>query len=281
MSTPMRTVTLPSGEQIAALGQGTWGWAERPHRRDSEIEALRTGIDLGMNLVDTAEMYGNGAAEELLGQALRGRRDEAFLVDKVLPSNASKRDTIEACERSLRRLETDRIDLYLLHWRGGTPLAETVNAFQQLQQDGKIRHWGVSNFDHEEMSDLFDVPGGTAAATNQILYNLTRRGPEYDLLPWCSDNRLPVMAYSPIEQARMLEHTALREVAERHDASPAQVGLAWVLRRDGVCAIPRASTLEHVRDNRAALDLELTAADHETLDTAFPAPSTPQPLEIL
>src|SRR5699024_2186792 len=165
MSTPMRTVTLPSGEQIAALGQGTWGWAERPHRRDSEIEALRTGIDLGMNLVDTAEMYGNGAAEELLGQALRGRRDEAFLVDKVLPSNASKRDTIEACERSLRRLETDRIDLYLLHWRGGTPLAETVNAFQQLQQDGKIRHWGVSNFDHEEMSDLFDVPGGTAAAT--------------------------------------------------------------------------------------------------------------------
>src|SRR5699024_9681152 len=248
---------------------------------DSEIEALRTGIDLGMSLVDTAEMYGNGAAEELLGRALRDRREEVFLVDKVLPSNASKKDTIAACERSLRRLNTDRIDLYLLHWRGPTPLAETVEAFQQLQQDGRIRHWGVSNFDHDEMSDLFEVPGGTAVAANQVLYNLTRRGPEYDPLPWCRDNRLPVMAYSPIEQARMLDHTALREVAERHGVSPARVGLAWVLRHDEMCTIPRASTPEHVRDNHAALQLRLTSEDHETLDAAFPPPAGPRPLEIL
>ena len=281
MSATVPTITLPSGEEIPSLGQGTWGWAERPQRRDSEIEALRTGIDLGMSLVDTAEMYGNGAAEELLGRALRNRREEVFLVDKVLPSNASKKDTIAACERSLRRLDTDRIDLYLLHWRGGTPVAETVEAFEQLQQDGRIRHWGVSNFDHDEMSDLFEVPGGTAVATNQVLYNLTRRGPEYDLLPWCRDNRIPVMAYSPIEQARMLEHTALREVAERHGVSPAQVGLAWVLRHDEMCTIPRASTPEHVRDNHAALELRLTAEDHETLDAAFPPPTGPSPLEIL
>lgn len=281
MTTSVPTITLPSGESIPVLGQGTWGWAERPQRRDSEIEALRTGIDLGMTLVDTAEMYGNGAAEELLGEALADRRDEVFLVDKVLPSNASKKDTIEACERSLRRLRTDRIDLYLLHWRGGTPLAETIEAFEQLRHDGRIRHWGVSNFDHDDMSDLLDSPGGEAVATNQVLYNLTRRGPEYELLPWCRDNRVPVMAYSPIEQARMLNSPALAEVAARHGVSPAQVGLSWVLRHVGMCTIPRASSPEHVRDNHAALDLRLTPEDHETLDAAFPPPTGPQPLEIL
>lgn len=281
MTTSIPTITLPSGEEIPVIGQGTWGWAERPQRRDGEIEALRTGIELGMTLVDTAEMYGNGAAEELLGEALAYRRDDVFLVDKVLPSNASKKDTIKACERSLRRLRTDRIDLYLLHWRGGTPLTETLEAFEQLRRDGRIRHWGVSNFDHEDMSDLLDTPGGEAVATNQVLYNLTRRGPEYDLLPWCRDNRVPVMAYSPIEQARMLDSAALAEVAERHGVSPAQVGLAWVLRHEGMCTIPRASSPEHVRDNREALDLRLTTEDHATLDAAFPAPTRPQPLEIL
>lgn len=277
----VRTIPLPSGEPIPVLGQGTWGWAERPERRQDEIAALHTGIDLGMTLVDTAEMYGNGAAEELLGEALAGRRDDVFLVDKVLPSNASKKAAIEACERSLRRLRTDRIDLYLLHWRGGTPLTETLEAFEELRQAGRIRHWGVSNFDAGDMSELVDVPGGGAVATDQVLYNLTRRGIEYDLLPWCRDRGVPVMAYSPIEQGRMLGHSALHEVADRRGTSTAQIGLAWLLRNRCLSAIPRASTPAHVRDNHAALDLRLSEDDVAVLDDAFPAPTEPRPLEIL
>lgn len=276
-----RTITLPSGETIPVLGQGTWGWGERPQRRHDEIDALRTGLDLGMTLVDTAEMYGSGAAEELLGDGLQGRRDEVFLVDKVLPSNASKKNTITACERSLRRLRTDRIDLYLLHWRGGTPLAETLEAFQELQQGGRIRHWGVSNFDPGEMADLLNTPGGDEVATDQVLYNLTRRGIEYDLVPWCRENGVPIMAYSPIEQGRMLDHPALHEVAARHGVSTAQVGLAWLLRTDNLCAIPCAGSREHVRDNHAALGLTLSEQDLDTLGEAFPAPTRAQPLEIL
>lgn len=275
------TIALPSGEVIPALGQGTWGWAERPERREGEIDALHAGIDLGMTLVDTAEMYGDGAAEELLGSALGGRRDEVFLVDKVLPQHATKQGTIDACERSLRRLRTDRIDLYLLHWRGRTPLEETLEAFAELVRSGRIRYWGVSNFDPEDMSELARTRGGEGVGTDQVLYNLTRRGVEYDLLPWCRQRELPVMAYSPIEQGRMLDSPALRQVAERHDASPAQIGLAWLLRNEGVCAIPRASSRAHVQENHAALRLRLSEQDFAELDEAFPPPTSPQPLEVL
>ncbi len=275
------TIALPSGEPIPALGQGTWGWAEHSERRENEIDALHAGLDLGMTLVDTAEMYGDGAAEELLGSALGRRRDEVFLVDKVLPQHATKQGTIDACERSLRRLGTDRIDLYLLHWRGRTPLEETLEAFGELVDSGRIRYWGVSNFDPDDLSELARTRGGEGVSTDQVLYNLTRRGVEHDLLPWCRRRELPVMAYSPIEQGRMLDSPALRQVAERHDASPAQIGLAWLLRNEGVCAIPRASSRAHVRENHAALRLRLSEQDFAELDEAFPPPTSPQPLEVL
>src|SRR5438270_5877416 len=277
----IRTIKLPSGESMPVLGHGTWGMAEDTRRRADEIAALRLGLDLGMTLIDTAEMYADGAAEKLVAEAIAGRRDEVFLVSKVLPSNASRRGTITACERSLRRLGTDRLDLYLLHWRGPIPLEETLDAFAALVRTGKIRHWGVSNFDVSDMEELVDLPGGTAVATNQVLYNLTRRGIEYDLLPWCRERGLPIMAYSPIEQGRLLGHRELQGVAARHGATPAQVALAWVLRQDGVNAIPRAGTPAHVRENRAALDLRLTEQDFAALDRAFPPPTGPRPLEML
>ena len=277
----VRTVPLPSGEVVPALGQGTWGMAEDPRRRAAEIAALRLGLDLGMTLIDAAEMYADGASEALVGEAIAGRRDEVFLVSKVMPQNASRRGTIAACERSLRRLGTDRLDLYLLHWRGRTPLAETLEAFATLQRDGKIRHWGVSNLDPADMQELLRAPGGAAIATDQVLFNLTRRGIEYDLLPWCREHGIPIMAYSPIEQGRMLDHPALHTVAARHDATPAQVGLAWLLRQEGIIAIPKAGTTDHVRENRAALDLRLTAQDLVDLDRAFPPPTGPRPLEML
>jgi diketogulonate reductase-like aldo/keto reductase len=276
-----RTVTLPSGEVVPALGQGTWGMGDDPRRREAEVAALRLGLDLDMALIDAAEMYADGAAEEVVGAAIVGRRDEVFLVSKVLPQNASWRGTIAACERSLRRLGTDRIDLYLLHWRGRTPLAETIEAFTTLQRDGKIRHWGVSNLDPSDMQELMRGPAGGAFATDQVLYNLTRRGIEYDLLPWCRERHIPIMAYSPIEQGRMLAHPALRVIAERHGASPAQVALAWLLRQEGIVAIPKAGNTEHVRENHAALTLHLTAQDLADLDRAFPPPTRPQPLEML
>ncbi|MEV1288583.1 aldo/keto reductase [Micromonospora sp. NPDC049679] len=277
----MRTLTLPGGEAVPALGQGTWGWAQDPARRSEEIAALRCGIDLGMTLIDTAEMYADGGAEELIGEAVAGRRDGLFIVDKVLPSNASRAGTVDACRRSLRRLNTDRIDLYLLHWRSRTPVAETVEAFEQLVEAGEIRYWGVSNFDRSDMAELVAAPGGSEVATDQVLYNLTRRGPEYDLLPWCREHNVLVMAYSPIEQGRLLGHEGVTEVANRHDATPAQIALAWVLRSDGVCAIPRAGRPEHVRQNVAALDVRLTEEDLAELDANFPPPRGPQPLEML
>jgi diketogulonate reductase-like aldo/keto reductase len=275
-----RTVRL-GGRTVPALGLGTWGWAERPERREEEIAALHTALDLGMTLVDTAEMYGDGAAEELLGETLEQRRDEVFLVSKALPSHASRQGTIDACHRSLRRLRTDHLDLYLLHWPGRFPLRETVEAFEQLVAAGDIRSWGVSNFDIAEMAELMAVPGGDAVATDQVLYNLTRRGIEYDLLPWCRENGVPVMAYSPLEQGRLLTQPELATVARRHDATPAQVALAWVLRHDQLCVIPRAGRPAHVRENRAAVDIRLNDEDLAELDRAFPPPRHRQPLEVL
>ncbi|GGV24094.1 oxidoreductase [Streptomyces longisporoflavus] len=263
---------------MPALGQGTWRVGDDPSRRAEEIAALRRGVELGMTLIDTAEMYGSGASEELVGEAIRGHRDDVFLVSKVLPSNADARGTVEACHASLRRLGTDHIDLYLLHWRGGVPLAETVEALEGLVNRGSIGAWGVSNLD---VDDLAELPGGALPQTDQVLYNLTRRGPEYDLFPRCRERSVPLMAYSPLEQGRLLGHQALEAVADAHGSSPLQVALAWVLRHDDVIAIPKASTTAHVEENHAALGISLTDEDLKTLDAAFPAPVRKVPLEIL
>jgi diketogulonate reductase-like aldo/keto reductase len=277
----IRTVRLRTGTAVPVLGQGTWNMAEDRRRRADEIAALRTGLDLGMTLIDTAEMYADGAAESLVGEAIAGRRDEVFLVSKVLPQNASRRGTVAACERSLKRLATDRIDLYLLHWRGSHPLAETVAAFETLQRDGRIGAWGVSNLDMADMSELAGVPGGNACAVNQVLYNPARRGIEFDLLPWCASRGMAVMAYSPVEQGRLLRHPGIARVADRHGATPAQVILAWVLRHEGLIAIPKAGRPEHVRENRRALDIVLSPEDLAAFDDAFPPPTAPRPLEML
>ena len=283
MSRTTRThtrVRLPSGETVPILGQGTWYFGEDARRRTEEIAALRAGLDLGMRLIDTAEMYGDGGAELVVGEAIQGHRDAVFLVTKVLPENATQRGMIAACERSLRRLHTDHVDLYLLHWRGSHRLAETVRGFESLVRQGKTRYWGVSNFDLEDMQELVALPGGDRVATDQILYNLTRRGVEWDLLPWCRRRDIPAMAYSPIEQGRLLSDTKVREVARRHGATPAQIALAWVL-RSGAIAIPRARSEAHVHENRAALDILLTQEDLADLDRAFPPPRAKQPLETI
>ena len=279
----MLTTALPSGESVPVLGQGTWNLGDDPRQRSAEVEALRLGLDLGMTLIDTAEMYGSGASEKLVGEAIHGRRDEAFLVSKVLPQNATARGTVRACEESLKRLRTDRLDLYLLHWRGDVALEETLTGFDSLLRAGKIRYWGVSNFDVADLEELVGLAGGEAVATDQVLYNLTRRGIERNLLPWCRarPHRIPVMAYSPIEQGRLLDHPAIRAVAARHDATPTRVALAWVLRSEGTIAIPRTGKVAHVRDNRAALDLHLTQQDLQELESAFPAPKRKQALEML
>ncbi|MBQ0995321.1 aldo/keto reductase [Streptomyces sp. RK62] len=274
------TIALPSGEEIAAAGQGTWYLGEDPGRREQEIAALRLGVDLGMTVVDTAEMYGDGAAEELVGEALRGRRDEVFLVSKVLPGHADRKGTVAACEGSLRRLGTDRLDLYLLHWRGRWPLEETLAGFTDLMEAGKIRYWGVSNLDVADMTELATLPGGDAVAVDQVLYNLSRRGIEWDLLPWCREAEVAVMAYSPIEQGRILGAEALGAVARALGATPAQVALAWVLEQ-GVSAIPRSGSPDHVRENRGAVDLRLPTEALEVLDEAFPPPTAATPLEML
>jgi len=257
---------------------------ESPARRQSEIEALRLGLDLGMTLIDTAEMYGDGAAEELIGEAIEGRRDKVFLVSKVYPHNATLRGTPAACERSLRRLKTDYLDLYLLHWRGAVPIAETLMAFQSLKRAGRILDYGVSNFDVDDMKEADALPGGEDIATDQVLYNPEHRGIEWDLLPLCRVRGIPIMAYSPIEhpskgQRGMLDHPVLLAIAACHGATPAQVALAWLLQRD-VVAIPKASNPEHVRENRAALDLALTKEDLKELDRAFPPPHRKVPLEM-
>jgi diketogulonate reductase-like aldo/keto reductase len=275
------TVTLPSGETVPQLGQGTWHMGESGRARKDEVTALKLGLDLGMTLIDTAEMYGNGGAEEVVAEALAGRRDECFIVSKVLAENSTRAGTIAACERSLKRLKTDRIDLYLLHWRGRPELAETVSGFEALLASGAIRAWGVSNFDIDDMEELLAVEGGGACASNQVLYNLRRRGIEVGVLPWCRERNMPIMAYSPIEQGRLLRDRALTGVAIRHRATAAQIALAWVLRHTDMMVIPKATTLEHVRENRAALDIALTEQDLAELNRAFPPPKGRRPLELL
>jgi diketogulonate reductase-like aldo/keto reductase len=279
-STDIRKVALPSGEAVVALGQGTWGIGEDRRRRSAEVAALRLGLDLGMTLIDTAEMYADGGAEEVVGEAIDGRRADVFLVSKVLPHHATRRGTVAACHASLKRLRTERLDLYLLHWREDIPLADTLDAFHSLVQSGDIRHWGVSNLDTAEMEELIELDGGEVA-TNQVLYNLARRGIEYDLLPWCRALRIPVMAYSPIEQGRLLANHTLHRVASRHNATAAQIALAWVLRQRDVIAIPKAATLDHVRENREAFDITLTREDLDDLDREFRPPSRKVPLELL
>jgi diketogulonate reductase-like aldo/keto reductase len=279
----MRTLALPGGETVPALGQGTWYMGERQGDAAKEADALRLGVDLGMTLIDTAEMYASGGAEQVVAQAVSGIRDKVFIVSKVLPQNASRSGVPAACERSLQRLKTDRIDLYLLHWRGGHPLAETVAAFEALKARGKIRYWGVSNLDAGDMAELRGVPSGSACAANQVLYHPDSRGIEFDLLPYCERHGIPVMAYSPLGHSvrRLLGSSALQTVAERHGATPAQVAIAWGMRGGNVISIPKAADAVHVRENAAAGDLRLTPEDLAAIDAAHPPPKRKTALDLL
>lgn len=277
----MRTVALPSGECVPVFGLGTWRFGENRAHRAEEIATLQLGLDSGASLIDTAEMYGDGEAETLVGEAISGRRDEAFLVSKVYPHNATRQGTVAACERSLTRLRTDRIDLYLLHWRGTVPIGESIEALVALQAAGKVRHFGVSNLDRADMEAVWSAPGGHAVATNQLLYNLSRRGIEWDLLPWLRTHRIPVMAYSPIEQAKLIRNRKLIEFSRRHDMTPAQAALAWLLKDDDVIVIPKSRRRERLKENLGALDLRLSAEARQELDRAFPPPSSHSALEML
>jgi diketogulonate reductase-like aldo/keto reductase len=279
--TTIRSVSLPNGTTIPALGMGTWYLGEVPARHAAELAALNRGIEIGLTLIDTAEMYGDGAAEVLVGEAIAGRRDEVFLVSKVLPGHASLRGTIAACEASLRRLGTDHLDMYLLHWRGLVPLAGTVEAFEALVRAGLIRCWGVSNFDAPDLDELVQVPGGEQVQTDQVLYNLARRGPEYDLLPWCREAGMPLMAYSPVDHGRLLGHPAVRDMATAKGVTMAQLALAWVLRLPDVCAVVKTSTPGRVIENRAALEISFSQAELDQLDGIFPPPGRRTTLEML
>lgn len=281
MNTP-----LPSGRAMPVLGQGTWRMGHDLSTRESEVAALRLGLDLGMNLIDTAEMYGEGGAEEVVGEAIAGRREKVCIVSKVYPHNATRRGALEACERSLRRLKTDYIDVYLLHWREDVPLSETLEAFQLLREQGSILDYGVSNFDVGDMEEAFALPGGDKIVTNQVLYNLLHRGIEWDLIPWCRERRIPIMAYSPVghnaaEQKQLFGNRTIKEIAARHSATPAQVALAWFFRHPDIVVIPKSSRPDHIRENRAALDLRLAERDFDELDQAFPPPKRKIPLELL
>ncbi|QHM95245.1 aldo/keto reductase [Kosakonia sacchari] len=270
-----------------AIGQGTWYMGENTRLRQKEVDALRAGVDLGLTLIDTAEMYADGGAEEVVGEALQGGlRDKVFLVSKVYPWNAGGKKAIAACEASLRRLKTEVLDLYLLHWRGNYSLAETVEVMETLIAQGKIRRWGVSNLDHSDMQELMRVRGGDACATNQVLYHLGSRGIEYDLLPWCQQRAMPVMAYCPLAQAGrlrdgLLENSTVREIAAAHGVSAAQILLAWVISHQGVIAIPKASSVVHVQENAAALNITLSSDELIRLDNAFPAPGRKTPLDVV
>ena len=275
----MRTLALPSGKIVPILGQGSWKIGESSAKRSAEIAALRLGLDLGMTLIDTAEMYGQGGSEQIVGEAVGDRREEVFLVSKVYPQNADRKGVAAACERSLRRLKMDYLDLYLLHWPGSVPLSETLEGFQALKETGKIRDYGVSNFDRGAMEEAADLPGGKGIATNQVLYNLMRRGIEWDLLPWCLERSIPIMAYSPIDQGRLPRK--LKPLAMRRGVSPSQIALAWLLRREGLIVIPKATNLAHVRENRAALNLTLTIDELAEIDRLFPPPRRKRGLEIL
>jgi len=284
----MKTVQLPDGPHVPALGQGTWGMGEKKSARNDEVAALRLGIDLGMTLIDTAEMYGEGGAEKVVADTIKGQRDRVFVVTKVYPHNASRTELPKACERSLARLRIDAIDLYLLHWREKTPpLAETVDAFEKLRSVGKIKRWGVSNFDVDDMKELLAIENGSNCTANQVLYNLENREIEFDLLPFLNQpstlNHQPIlMAYSPVGHGRgLLENKALQKIAKRHDATPAQIALAWVLRQQEVIAIPKASNEKHVRDNAGSIDIKLTKEDLADLDREFPPPKSKQSLPML
>ncbi len=277
----MKTVQLPSGERVSAFGMGTWYMGEAPSNRQEEIASLRLGIDLGAALIDTAEMYGDGAAEELVGEAIAGSRDQVFLVSKVLPSNATRHGTVQACERSLLRLKTDRIDLYLLHWRGNVPFPETIAGFLELKRAGKIRYFGVSNLDLEEIKEFWSIPEGHAIQTDQLLYNLTRRGIEYELLPWLREKRIPIMAYSPVEQARLLKQEKLIKLARVHGLTAAQAALSWLLAKDDVIVIPKTSRPERLKENLHALERTLTPQQLTELGELFPPPTAPHPLDML
>jgi diketogulonate reductase-like aldo/keto reductase len=277
----MRTVKLNTGETIPALGLGTWHMGESRQSRAAEVKALQLGVDLGLTLIDTAEMYGEGGAEEVVAEAMAGRREKLYLVSKVYPHNASRAGAITACERSLKRLKTDRLDLYLLHWRGSYPLAETVAAFEQLKKDGKIKSWGVSNLDAGDMKELAGVPNGKACVSNQVLYHLGSRGIEFDLLPACQKANVMVMAYSPLGQGPLLRKPAIVTLGQKHRCDPAAIALAWVLRQPGVVAIPKATNLDHVRANASALTITLDADDLEALDAAFPPPKASTGLAML
>jgi len=279
--TPLPVVAFPDRTVVPALGLGTWTMGERAARAAREAEALSLGIDLGMTLVDTAEMYGNGGAEEVVARAIGGRRDRVFVVSKVYPHNAGRKSAVTACERSLRRLRTDRLDLYLLHWRGSVPLAESVDAFERLRAAGKILRWGVSNFDTSDMRDLFALPEGRGCATNQVLYHLAERGIEWELMPWLREHRIPVMAYSPFGQGALLRRPKLAAIARRLGCTPAQLALRWLLRSAGVIAIPESADADHVRSNRAAVSLPLEPATLNAIDAAFPPPAGPTPLRMI
>jgi diketogulonate reductase-like aldo/keto reductase len=277
----MRTLALAGQQKVPVLGQGTWNIGDSAASRAAEIATLRRGIDCGMTMIDTAEMYGSGRSENLVGEAIEGQREQVYLVSKVLPSNASLEGTVRACEASLKRLRTDVLDLYLLHWRGRYPLHETIRGFERLLEQGKIRAWGVSNFDVDDMEELFTTPGGTACAANQVLYNPEHRGIEYDLLPWCAQNGVGVMAYSPVGQGgRLLSSAALKNVAQKHGISVAQAALAWCLRQP-IMAIPKASSVRHVEENAAAVSVELDTEDMAAIEKAYPAPKRKQSLDML
>jgi len=277
----MKPITLPSGEKAPAFGLGTWHMGDDAAAHREEVATLRLGIELGATLIDTAEMYGSGRAEQLVGEAIAGQREKVFLADKVLPSNASRRGTVTACERSLRRLKTDHIDLYLLHWRGEAPFSETIAAFLELQQAGKIRRFGVSNLDLAEMKEWWSVPGGNAVQTDQLLYNLARRNIEWDLLPWLRKHRIPIMAYSPIEQARLLQDSRLIGFARDHEMTPAQAALSWLLSKEDVIVIPKTGRRERLRENLGALQHPLTQSQVAELERLFPPPSSSRSLEML
>ncbi len=276
-----RLVTFADGTTVPALGQGAWEIGDDPAWRDEEQQALSRGIDLGMTLIDTAELYGDGRSERLVGEVIAGRRDEVFLVSKVRPENASEMKMMLACERSLERLKVDRLDLYLLHWEGHVPLEETVAAFRELVDEGMIARWGVSNLDLDAMERLMQIDGAEDCAVNQLLYNLGSRGVEFDLLPWMQARDMPMMAYSPLGRGGLLEHPLILDIANRHSAEPAQVALAAVLRHDGVIAIPKAGRIEHVEANADALDIQFDLEDLERLDLAFPPPNQAVPLDII
>ncbi|MFO1172867.1 MAG: aldo/keto reductase [Hyphomicrobiaceae bacterium] len=277
----MHRVTLRSGETVPQLGQGTWKMGENAARRQTEVKALRRGIDLGMTLLDTAEMYGEGGAEEVVAEAAKGQRDKLFIVSKVYPHNASRQGTVQACERSLKRLRTDRIDLYLLHWPGSYPLADTVAAFEELRQAGKVRMWGISNFDAKGMAKVLGETGGGNCAANQVLYNLSERGIEWDLMKACAAAKVAVMAYTPIGRTCVISDKSAIEVARRHGVQPAAVAIAWTMRDPNVISIPKSSNVDHVEANRQAVDLKLGAEDLALLDKAFPPPRKATPLSVL